>query len=190
MLGSQRRPLRRQHSTMVVTRCVSRQTFSYFVTNMTTLYTYFVLIIIIVHISLLISRWYRAPELLLKNGDYDQAVDSWSTGCILAELLFAECMGANAFEQRLALFPGRDQQHQLQLIVEVRERSSRERGRGERRDSGRGGERERESGRARDRRRASEIERDRAREREKDSCSLVLLFSLHTHTHTACRTSY
>ena len=184
MLGSQRRPLRRQHSTMVVTRCVSRQTFSYFVTNMTTLYTHFVLIII----SMLISRWYRAPELLLKNGDYDQAVDSWSTGCILAELLFAECMGANAFEQRLALFPGRDQQHQLQLIVEVRERSSRERGRGERRDSGRGGERERESGRARDRRRASEIERDRAREREKDSCPLVLLFSLHTHT--ACRTSY
>ena len=28
---------------------------------------------------------YRAPELLLKN-DYDQGIDNWAVGCIMAEL--------------------------------------------------------------------------------------------------------
>ena len=60
----------------------------------------------------------------MKNGDYDQAVDSWSTGCILAELLTAEGSGGGRtspfHQQRSALFPGRDQTHQLKLIVDVR----------------------------------------------------------------------
>lgn len=33
------------------------------------------------------TRWYRAPELLLEHKDYTPAVDVWSVGCILAELL-------------------------------------------------------------------------------------------------------
>jgi serine/threonine protein kinase len=33
------------------------------------------------------SRWYRAPELILLDPSYDQAVDMWSLGCILYELL-------------------------------------------------------------------------------------------------------
>lgn len=33
------------------------------------------------------TLWYRAPEVLLELGNYSFAVDCWSTGCILAELL-------------------------------------------------------------------------------------------------------
>lgn len=31
--------------------------------------------------------WYRAPELLLGQEKYTQAVDMWSVGCIMAEIL-------------------------------------------------------------------------------------------------------
>ncbi|EPR57134.1 putative cell-cycle-associated protein kinase GSK [Toxoplasma gondii RUB] len=33
------------------------------------------------------SRWYRAPELLLGSTNYTVAVDLWSLGCVLAELI-------------------------------------------------------------------------------------------------------
>ena len=33
------------------------------------------------------TRWYRAPELILIEKDYDYKVDMWSAGCIFAELL-------------------------------------------------------------------------------------------------------
>ena len=33
------------------------------------------------------SRWYRAPEVCLVERQYDQAIDMWSFGCILYELL-------------------------------------------------------------------------------------------------------
>ncbi|CBZ50840.1 putative CMGC kinase [Neospora caninum Liverpool] len=33
------------------------------------------------------SRWYRAPELLLGSTTYTVAVDLWSLGCVLAELI-------------------------------------------------------------------------------------------------------
>ena len=34
-----------------------------------------------------VTRWYRAPELLVGAPAYDAAIDVWSVGCILAELL-------------------------------------------------------------------------------------------------------
>jgi mitogen-activated protein kinase 1/3 len=34
------------------------------------------------------SRWYRAPEIILTNELYGQAVDIWSVGLILVELLY------------------------------------------------------------------------------------------------------
>ena len=37
-----------------------------------------------------ITLWYRPPELLLGSDHYTEAVDVWSTGCILAELLRRE----------------------------------------------------------------------------------------------------
>lgn len=32
-------------------------------------------------------RWYRAPELILLQENYTEAIDVWSVGCIFAELL-------------------------------------------------------------------------------------------------------
>jgi serine/threonine protein kinase len=52
------------------------------------------------------TRWYRAPEVLCSWTDYGKSIDIWSVGCIFAEML-----------KRKALFPGRNTQHQLQLIV-------------------------------------------------------------------------
>lgn len=33
------------------------------------------------------SRWYRAPELILVQNEYDQAIDMWAAGCILEEFI-------------------------------------------------------------------------------------------------------
>ncbi|EOD16781.1 MAP kinase [Emiliania huxleyi CCMP1516] len=69
-----------------------------------------------------VTRWYRAPELLVENQDYTgeppaavhrpsrtaRAIDIWACGCILAEMIARE-----------ALFKGRDYLHQLRLIIDV-----------------------------------------------------------------------
>ncbi|KAL8543585.1 hypothetical protein ACS0TY_004233 [Phlomoides rotata] len=55
-----------------------------------------------------VTRWYRAPELLLNCSEYTTAIDVWSVGCILAEILTRE-----------PLFPGKDYVHQLRLITEL-----------------------------------------------------------------------
>ena len=34
-----------------------------------------------------VTRWYRAPEVMLAEGTYTKAVDIWSIGCIFAEIL-------------------------------------------------------------------------------------------------------
>lgn len=36
------------------------------------------------------TRWYRAPEIMLSYRRYTTAIDVWSIGCILAELLGAK----------------------------------------------------------------------------------------------------
>ncbi|TFK57138.1 Pkinase-domain-containing protein [Heliocybe sulcata] len=54
------------------------------------------------------TRWYRAPEIMLSFKRYTKAIDMWSVGCILAELLTGK-----------PLFPGRDYSHQLELILDV-----------------------------------------------------------------------
>lgn len=36
---------------------------------------------------MVVTLWYRAPELLLGARKYSTAVDVWSIGCIMAELL-------------------------------------------------------------------------------------------------------
>ena len=55
-----------------------------------------------------VTRWYRAPELLLNCSDYSSSIDVWSVGCIFMELL-----------NRQPLFPGRDYVQQLRLIIEA-----------------------------------------------------------------------
>jgi len=59
-------------------------------------------------LELVATRWYRAPEGLLSSGNYTTAVDIWSVGCILAELL-----------GRRVLFPGRTEEEQIELILHV-----------------------------------------------------------------------
>ncbi|KAJ4790532.1 Cyclin-dependent kinase 2 [Rhynchospora pubera] len=39
---------------------------------------------------LVVTLWYRAPELLLGAKEYSTAIDMWSVGCIMAELLAKE----------------------------------------------------------------------------------------------------
>jgi serine/threonine protein kinase len=36
------------------------------------------------------TRWYRAPEVILSWKKYTGAIDVWSVGCILAELIIAK----------------------------------------------------------------------------------------------------
>jgi len=53
------------------------------------------------------SRFYRAPEVILRL-PYNEKVDIWSFGCILMELYTGE-----------PLFPGNNEQEQLEYIMEV-----------------------------------------------------------------------
>ena len=52
-----------------------------------------------------VTLWYRAPELLLGDRKYDSAVDVWSCGCVLGELLTGQ-----------ALFPGQGEADEVHLI--------------------------------------------------------------------------
>ncbi|ORY49078.1 kinase-like protein [Rhizoclosmatium globosum] len=54
------------------------------------------------------SRFYRSPEVIL-GSSYNTAIDMWSVGCIIAELLTG-----------YPLFPGENEQHQLACIMEVK----------------------------------------------------------------------
>lgn len=52
------------------------------------------------------TRWYRAPEIMLTFKEYTKAIDVWSVGCILAEMLSGK-----------PLFPGKDCKIPLGLLV-------------------------------------------------------------------------
>lgn len=54
-----------------------------------------------------VTRWYRAPEIMLACHEYAKPIDVWSVGCIFAELL-----------QRKPYFPGEDYIDQLTIICE------------------------------------------------------------------------
>jgi mitogen-activated protein kinase 1/3 len=55
-----------------------------------------------------VTRWYRAPEVILNASHYTKAIDIWSAGCILAEM-----MGKSP------LFPGEDYLDQVQRVIAV-----------------------------------------------------------------------
>ena len=55
-----------------------------------------------------VTRWYRAPELLCDSSSYGKQVDVWSVGCIFAEMM-----------NRKTFFPGTSPNNQLALIVDV-----------------------------------------------------------------------
>jgi len=54
-----------------------------------------------------VTRWYRAPEIMLACHEYTKPIDVWSVGCIFAELL-----------SRKPYFPGEDYIDQLTIISE------------------------------------------------------------------------
>ncbi|XP_074662572.1 cyclin-dependent kinase 7-like [Tubulanus polymorphus] len=55
-----------------------------------------------------VTRWYRAPELLFGARMYGVGIDIWAVGCIMAELLL-----------RVPIFPGETDIDQLSKIFEV-----------------------------------------------------------------------
>jgi mitogen-activated protein kinase 1/3 len=55
-----------------------------------------------------VTRWSRAPELLLCCDNYGTSIDVWSVGCIFAEIL-----------GRRPIFPGTECLNQLKLIISV-----------------------------------------------------------------------
>ncbi|KAH3673086.1 hypothetical protein WICMUC_003919 [Wickerhamomyces mucosus] len=54
------------------------------------------------------TRWYRAPEIMLSFQSYTKAIDIWSVGCILAELLGGK-----------PIFKGKDYVDQLNQILYI-----------------------------------------------------------------------
>uniref|UniRef100_A0A669E514 mitogen-activated protein kinase n=1 Tax=Oreochromis niloticus TaxID=8128 RepID=A0A669E514_ORENI len=55
-----------------------------------------------------VTRWYRAPEVILNWMHYTQTVDIWSVGCIMAEMINGK-----------TLFKGKDYMDQLTQIMKV-----------------------------------------------------------------------
>ena len=51
-----------------------------------------------------VTRWYRAPELILVEQNYCSKIDIWSLGCVFGELMMM--IKENSFEERKPLFPG------------------------------------------------------------------------------------
>ena len=54
------------------------------------------------------TRWYRAPEVILSWRQYTAAIDVWSVGCILAELI-----------RRKPLLPAQNEQEQMMMITNL-----------------------------------------------------------------------
>ena len=59
--------------------------------------------------SHVVSRWYRAPEIILMQTKYDEGIEMWSVGCILGELIaeHEKNKKVNVTRPRKALFEGK-----------------------------------------------------------------------------------
>jgi len=55
-----------------------------------------------------VTRWYRAPEVVLLASEYTKSIDVWSVGCILCELI-----------GRKPIFTGKDHLDQIKKIINV-----------------------------------------------------------------------
>lgn len=60
------------------------------------------------NVSYICSRYYRAPELIFGATEYTNAIDVWSSGCVIAELMLGQ-----------PLFPGESGVDQLVEIIKV-----------------------------------------------------------------------
>jgi glycogen synthase kinase 3 beta len=61
-----------------------------------------------INISYICSRYYRAPELIFGASNYSFSVDTWSVGCVMAELVLLE-----------PLFPGENSTDQIVEIIKI-----------------------------------------------------------------------
>ena len=77
--------------------------------------------------KVVVTIWYRAPELLLGSRHYTPAVDLWAVGCIFAELLSLRPIfkGEEAKMDNKKTVPF--QRHQMQKIIEIMGMPTRER---------------------------------------------------------------
>ncbi len=57
---------------------------------------------------LVVTRWYRPPELLLQLRKYTPAIDLWGVGCVFGEMLFGK-----------PILSGESDQKQLELIFDL-----------------------------------------------------------------------
>jgi serine/threonine protein kinase len=55
-----------------------------------------------------VTRWYRAPEVMLACQEYSKSIDIWAVGCIWGEILATK-----------PLFQGDDYLHQLRVITSI-----------------------------------------------------------------------
>ena len=60
------------------------------------------------NVSYICSRYYRAPELIFGCTEYNNIIDVWSVGCVIAELLLGQ-----------PIFPGESGVDQLVEIIKV-----------------------------------------------------------------------
>jgi len=60
------------------------------------------------NISYICSRYYRAPELIFGATEYTPAIDVWSTGCVIAEIVIGQ-----------PIFPGESASDQLVEIIKI-----------------------------------------------------------------------
>ena len=58
--------------------------------------------------GVVVTLWYRAPELLLESKTYGYPVDMWSAGCVFGELFLGT-----------PLLPGKVEMEQVRLIIEL-----------------------------------------------------------------------
>lgn len=59
-------------------------------------------------VSYICSRYYRAPELIFGSTHYDEKIDVWAAGCVIAEMIKMQ-----------PLFPGKDSKRQICEIFKV-----------------------------------------------------------------------
>ena len=60
------------------------------------------------NVSYICSRYYRAPELIFGASDYTLAIDVWSSGCVMAEMLLGEPIfaGESGIDQLVEIIKG------------------------------------------------------------------------------------
>lgn len=71
------------------------------------------------NISYICSRYYRAPELIFGATEYTNAIDMWSVGCVMAELLLGQ-VGSHFSGCWTYEVVGRCLTHSYRLVVQIK----------------------------------------------------------------------